>query len=122
STIHASITFFFFFQAEDGIRDPLVTGVQTCALPICTRLSRESAPHQRTQELERRLVGAARIRAKVGCDGGIEIPGGSALAQALGLLAVGAHPAAPGLERARGVGTQNVGHGPSVPVLSALAA
>src|SRR5438105_6413460 len=24
----------FFFQAEDGIRDPLVTGVQTCALPI----------------------------------------------------------------------------------------
>src|SRR4030081_1864760 len=26
--------FFFFFQAEDGIRDPAVTGVQTCALPI----------------------------------------------------------------------------------------
>src|SRR6266849_7152949 len=26
---------FFFFQAEDGIRSPLVTGVQTCALPIC---------------------------------------------------------------------------------------
>ena len=24
----------FFFQAEDGIRDDLVTGVQTCALPI----------------------------------------------------------------------------------------
>ena len=28
--------FFFFFQAEDGIRDKLVTGVQTCALPIST--------------------------------------------------------------------------------------
>src|SRR5205823_9000786 len=28
------IFFFFFFQAEDGIRDKLVTGVQTCALPI----------------------------------------------------------------------------------------
>src|SRR5438105_10573684 len=28
---------FFFFQAEDGIRDPLVTGVQTCALPISFR-------------------------------------------------------------------------------------
>src|SRR5687767_10056844 len=27
----------FFFQAEDGIRDKLVTGVQTCALPICDR-------------------------------------------------------------------------------------
>src|SRR5437763_8646443 len=26
---------FFFFQAEDGIRDTSVTGVQTCALPIC---------------------------------------------------------------------------------------
>src|SRR5689334_23945842 len=28
--------FFFFFQAEDGIRDGTVTGVQTCALPICS--------------------------------------------------------------------------------------
>src|SRR2546429_2654884 len=27
-------TFLFFFQAEDGIRDVAVTGVQTCALPI----------------------------------------------------------------------------------------
>src|SRR5690554_7351384 len=26
---------YFFFQAEDGIRDADVTGVQTCALPIC---------------------------------------------------------------------------------------
>src|SRR5258706_3635997 len=26
---------YFFFQAEDGIRDWSVTGVQTCALPIC---------------------------------------------------------------------------------------
>src|SRR5229473_552887 len=29
--------FIFFFQAEDGIRDKLVTGVQTCALPISAR-------------------------------------------------------------------------------------
>src|SRR5256885_12611837 len=29
-----SISLFFFFQAEDGIRDYKVTGVQTCALPI----------------------------------------------------------------------------------------
>src|SRR5207248_8926168 len=36
--------FFFFFQAEDGIRDRTVTGVQTCALPISlsTRLSSRS--------------------------------------------------------------------------------
>src|SRR6266853_4337243 len=31
------IYFFFFFQAEDGIRDLTVTGVQTCALPISRR-------------------------------------------------------------------------------------
>src|SRR2546425_13062528 len=30
---------FFFFQAEDGIRDKLVTGVQTCALPISIALA-----------------------------------------------------------------------------------
>src|SRR2546425_8031188 len=32
---------FFFFQAEDGIRDKLVTGVQTCALPISLALQRK---------------------------------------------------------------------------------
>src|SRR3990170_6869174 len=31
------VLLFFFFQAEDGIRDDLVTGVQTCALPIWGR-------------------------------------------------------------------------------------
>src|SRR3989442_9018358 len=31
--------FFFFFQAEDGIRDADVTGVQTCALPICSSVT-----------------------------------------------------------------------------------
>src|SRR6266446_10769441 len=30
----AMVWFYFFFQAEDGIRDYKVTGVQTCALPI----------------------------------------------------------------------------------------
>src|SRR5580658_1699577 len=34
---------FFFFQAEDGIRDYKVTGVQTCALPICRILEEEMA-------------------------------------------------------------------------------
>src|SRR2546430_835583 len=33
--------FFFFFQAEDGIRDLTVTGVQTCALPICNSVPKE---------------------------------------------------------------------------------
>src|SRR5258706_16401030 len=43
-----SSCFFFFFQAEDGIRDWSVTGVQTCALPIFIRQffdrPRESVP------------------------------------------------------------------------------
>src|SRR5256885_10588564 len=33
----SDVFFFFFFQAEDGIRDYKVTGVQTCALPISDR-------------------------------------------------------------------------------------
>src|SRR5437879_8009476 len=38
--------FFFFFQAEDGIRDTSVTGVQTCALPISdARIEVGSVPH-----------------------------------------------------------------------------
>src|SRR3989440_3984635 len=32
-----ALLIFFFFQAEDGIRDLIVTGVQTCALPIFER-------------------------------------------------------------------------------------
>src|SRR5437870_12349215 len=59
--------FFFFFQAEDGIRDGHVTGVQTCALPICSlaappasepaRPARESPPASR---------GAATVAAEIG--------------------------------------------------------
>src|SRR5258708_24977838 len=37
---YALFRVFFFFQAEDGIRDDLVTGVQTCALPISKRFLR----------------------------------------------------------------------------------
>src|SRR5439155_14702749 len=33
--------YIFFFQAEDGIRDGHVTGVQTCALPICSSPERQ---------------------------------------------------------------------------------
>src|SRR5205807_4948831 len=39
-TILHSFCRFFFFQAEDGIRDYKVTGVQTCALPISIALQR----------------------------------------------------------------------------------
>src|SRR2546422_2676046 len=39
--------FFFFFQAEDGIRDVAVTGVQTCALPISARPARTRSCRRR---------------------------------------------------------------------------
>src|SRR5437764_6214449 len=39
--LRVSVAFFFFFQAEDGIRDTSVTGVETCALPI----SDDAPPH-----------------------------------------------------------------------------
>src|SRR5882762_4136643 len=70
-----AIFLFFFFQAEDGIRDSSVTGVQTCALPISQRAelrnvhvtfydqtgrptstltSREGTHHWRTGDMEAR--------------------------------------------------------------------
>src|SRR5690348_17560280 len=45
----------FFFQAEDGIRDGRVTGVQTCALPICV-----------AGDLARLLVGHAQTVQRLG--------------------------------------------------------
>src|SRR2546430_11483853 len=41
------LLFFFFFQAEDGIRDLTVTGVQTCALPISVPAGPAHQPHRR---------------------------------------------------------------------------
>src|SRR2546427_6760485 len=42
--VYSMNIFFFFFQAEDGIRDLTVTGVQTCALPILSWFSRLKPP------------------------------------------------------------------------------
>src|SRR5256885_6906725 len=44
---------FFFFQAEDGIRDYKVTGVQTCALPICLPAACSSATRAADQGCQR---------------------------------------------------------------------
>src|SRR5205085_7228742 len=69
--------FFFFFQAEDGIRDLTVTGVQTCALPICafavssmlrcctsrsTKTSRYFSPKDASRSEERRVGKECRYR------------------------------------------------------------
>src|SRR5256885_7951307 len=44
-------SYFFFFQAEDGIRDYKVTGVQTCALPILTGWQDPNVPARTTMEM-----------------------------------------------------------------------
>src|SRR5688572_13048101 len=63
---------FFFFQAEDGIRDLTVTGVQTCALPIspapewrqCGTVPAASVgePRRRNLELDRAFARRKRLR------------------------------------------------------------
>src|SRR2546422_5624055 len=53
--------FVFFFQAEDGIRDVAVTGVQTCALPICRAArSRRWCAHWRSGGARFSRVGTRR--------------------------------------------------------------
>src|SRR5256885_11501748 len=54
--MHLFYLCFFFFQAEDGIRDYKVTGVQTCALPICGR------PMKPRSSAEGVVVAAVRAR------------------------------------------------------------
>src|SRR5206468_6570555 len=51
----------FFFQAEDGIRDLIVTGVQTCALPISPLRAPCRAPRRRSER------GSAVQRARGAC-------------------------------------------------------
>src|SRR5438105_15071377 len=53
------MTSFFFFQAEDGIRDPLVTGVQTCALPIYGEIELIGRAIAHLVDANDRLIGRA---------------------------------------------------------------
>src|SRR5437763_13447840 len=59
----------FFFQAEDGIRDTSVTGVQTCALPICPSRGSRGAAAQRLRDARPRLgpaVSPADVAVQIG--------------------------------------------------------
>src|SRR2546430_3222102 len=67
SSYLSKMFFFFFFQAEDGIRDLTVTGVQTCALPIWRLTKRyetcQVSPARRRPACDRgRRIGPDRYR------------------------------------------------------------
>src|SRR5437773_9114932 len=72
SMTYTSSRHFFFFQAEDGIRDRDVTGVQTCALPICPPRRPAVRPGQRGGRQEEPAVlqhRAAGVRRDLGVRG-----------------------------------------------------
>src|SRR5215813_15333000 len=83
--------FCFFFQAEDGIRDADVTGVQTCALPICLvgsdgvdlgALDLEDVPERHGSHLPRRLtdrVGGTRCAGRIAALPNVVKPMGQAV-------------------------------------------
>src|SRR2546430_5772460 len=86
---HSALSYFyhFFFQAEDGIRDLTVTGVQTCALPI----SKPSA--QVPAELTTKFVEEAKLLEDAGAslldftNSGPEV--GAAVAAAVSIPVIG---------------------------------
>src|SRR5256885_3224143 len=57
---------FFFFQAEDGIRDYKVTGVQTCALPILNGFASEVSRVAREVGSDGKLGGQAQVPGAAG--------------------------------------------------------
>src|SRR2546427_6468587 len=63
--------FFFFFQAEDGIRDLTVTGVQTCALPIS--LGANSVAMERTRFLRPARAAEVATMCGSGCEASSEL-------------------------------------------------
>src|SRR2546426_6902544 len=56
-----SFLFFFFFQAEDGIRDYKVTGVQTCALPVSSSASRDRLENSENYQTEPEINHQSRV-------------------------------------------------------------
>src|SRR5206468_9767664 len=80
------IILFFFFQAEDGIRDLIVTGVQTCALPILARwagVQNVSRPMVRCHEISQITPTTALVDAStraLTCHGTVGARGGTPLA------------------------------------------
>src|SRR2546422_6905415 len=73
--------FFFFFQAEDGIRDVAVTGVQTCALPISSGFSPRSRSPWSSSALRSRACPPRWISRKACCSSTTRRSSGSSAAR-----------------------------------------
>src|SRR5438093_11578576 len=78
--------FFFFFQAEDGIRDWSVTGVQTCALPICDDRLGRSTEAIVTSTANITTSGAVLVKSDVSNIATAFTPGGTAGGATLAIL------------------------------------
>src|SRR5205823_7464307 len=65
---------FFFFQAEDGIRDKLVTGVQTCALPILPSGARPAFSPGRRRACPPGMSSWCRDRSRCSRNSGLALP------------------------------------------------
>src|SRR5215204_1385624 len=76
------IFFFFFFQAEDGIRDHCVTGVQTCALPIL------QSPMTGGKQERSRRAGTENVAGIVGLGAAAQLARGKMAAEAERLAAL----------------------------------
>src|SRR5699024_12126743 len=77
----------FFFQAEDGIRDRNVTGVQTCALPISNKVRTakvEATPSRTTKTAARVTNGQAGVLLAAPAGSGTSAAGGGEAADAPG--------------------------------------
>src|SRR5690606_40807105 len=101
--------YFFFFQAEDGIRDFHVTGVQTCALPICVEKLPQRRTHLRLVERLQLASGGVHalgdLEAQVARNDGYEATG----------HAVGLRPRAPSRSEERRVGKECRSRAPTEP-------
>src|SRR5690606_11896254 len=81
---------YFFFQAEDGIRDFHVTGVQTCALPICAAI--EDCCHLlHVLELEVLRIVEVDVRARYAVEHEREGPGRTGVGDELCVARRGRH-------------------------------
>src|SRR2546430_8217652 len=125
SATRRSTTCFFFFQAEDGIRDLTVTGVQTCALPIYQyvgRVAREIAVvlpvheqqvHAEGGRLRLERVGHAQQHGDARCAVVRPGDGKTLLAQVLALAAM--RPRVPLRDHQHPVGSSGPESGEKVP-------